>query len=159
MAQNYESTDQKVVVFQLGQEEYAVPVEQVKTIEKLESLTRVPRTPEFVKGVVNLRGIVTPVIDLRGRFDLEESEYTEHTRMIVVAVGDLEVALVVDSANDVLDIPLDAIEAPPEVVGGIRANYLNGIAKMDNRLLVLLNLEKVLKKDEILQLERLEGLQ
>lgn len=148
--------ENKVVVFRLQNEEYGVPVQQVKTIEKIYSMTRVPRTLEFVKGVVNLRGVVTPVIDLRGRFELEETPYTEETRMIVVSVGDIEVGLIVDSAQDVLDVPASAIEPPPEVVGGVRATYLHGIAKLDDRLLVLLNLEKVLKKDEIQQLEHLE---
>lgn len=159
MSQQQDAVEQKVVVFQLGHEEYAVPVQQVKTIEKIVPLTRVPRTPEFVKGVVNLRGVVTPVIDLRGRFGLPEIEATEHTRMIVVSLSDIEVAMIVDSANDVLDIPQDSVEAPPEVVGGIRATYLNGIAKLGERLIVILNLGQVLKKDEILQLEQLEGLQ
>jgi purine-binding chemotaxis protein CheW len=155
-----ESTQEmKVIVFQLKNEEYGVPVHQVKTIERIQPMTRVPRTPDFVKGVINLRGVVTPIIDLRGRFDIEEAEYTENTRMIIVAVGELEVGLIVDSANDVLDVPRDSIEPPPEVVGGIRAAYLNGIAKLDERLLVLLNLEKVLKKEEIQQLEHLEELQ
>jgi purine-binding chemotaxis protein CheW len=152
-----ESTEEmKVIVFQLKDEEYGVPVYQVKTIERIGPMTRVPRTHDFVKGVINLRGVVTPIIDLRGRFQMEETEYTDNTRIIVVAVEDIEVGLVVDSANDVLDIPRNSIEPPPEVIGGIRAAYLNGIAKLDDRLLVLLNLEKVLNKEEIQQLEHLE---
>jgi purine-binding chemotaxis protein CheW len=151
--------DKKVIIFKLKDQEYGVPVEQVKTIEKVQVFTRVPRTMDFVKGVINLRGVVTPVIDLRGRFQIEEGEYTDNTRIIVVNVGEIEVGLIVDSANDVLDIPLDAIEPAPEVVGGVRAVYINGIAKLGERLLVLLNLDRVLKKEEIQQLEHLEELQ
>jgi len=147
----------KVIVFRLQDEEYGVEVQQVKAIEKLEHITRVPRTPKFVKGVINLRGVVTPIIDLRKRFDLEESEYSDSTRTIIVAVGDLEVGLIVDAANDVIDIPVDAIEPPPEVVGGVEAAYLRGVAKLDNRLLILLNLDKVLSTEEINQLDALEG--
>lgn len=147
----------KVIVFRLKDEEYGVEVHQVKSIEKLEHITRVPRTPEFVKGVINLRGVVTPIIDLRKRFDLEESEYTESTRIIIVAVGELEVGLIVDAANDVIDIPVDAVEPPPEVVGGVEAAYLRGVAKLDKRLLILLNLDKVLSTEEIKQLDTLEG--
>ncbi|EST52540.1 chemotaxis protein CheW [Brevibacillus panacihumi W25] len=147
----------KVIVFRLQDEEYGVEVHQVKAIEKLEHITRVPRTPKFVKGVINLRGVVTPIIDLRKRFDLEESEYSDSTRTIIVAVGDLEVGLIVDAANDVIDIPVDAIEPPPEVVGGVEAAYLRGVAKLDNRLLILLNLDKVLSTEEINQLDALEG--
>lgn len=147
----------KVIVFRLKDEEYGVEVQQVKSIEKLEHITRVPRTPKFVKGVINLRGVVTPIIDLRKRFDLEETEYSESTRTIIVAVGDLEVGLIVDAANDVIDIPVDAIEPPPEVVGGVEAAYLRGVAKLDKRLLILLNLDKVLSTEEISQLDAFEG--
>ncbi|WP_289136441.1 chemotaxis protein CheW [uncultured Brevibacillus sp.] len=147
----------KVIVFRLKDEEYGVEVDQVKSIEKLEHITRVPRTPKFVKGVINLRGVVTPIIDLRNRFSLEDSEYSEATRIIIVAVGELEVGLIVDAANDVIDIPVNAIEPPPEVVGGVEAAYLRGVAKLDRRLLILLNLDKVLSTEEIKQLDAIEG--
>ncbi|EJL39346.1 chemotaxis protein CheW [Brevibacillus agri] len=147
----------KVIVFRLKDEEYGVEVNQVKSIEKLEHITRVPRTPQFVKGVINLRGVVTPIIDLRNRFGLEESLYSESTRIIIVAVGELEVGLIVDAANDVIDIPVNAIEPPPEVVGGVEAAYLRGVAKLDKRLLILLNLDKVLSTEEIKQLDSIEG--
>lgn len=156
MNKNEITQEIKVIVFQLKNEEYGVPVEQVKTIERLQPITRVPHTPDFVKGVINLRGVVTPIIDLRGRFGFEESAPTDNSRIIVVQVGDIEVGLLVDSANDVIDISKESIDSPPEVVGGIRAVYLHGIAKLEKRLLILLNLEKVLKKDEIQQLEYLE---
>ncbi|CAM5788286.1 MULTISPECIES: chemotaxis protein CheW [Brevibacillus] len=147
----------KVIVFRLKDEEYGVDVNQVKSIEKLEHITRVPRTPAFVKGVINLRGVVTPIIDLRNRFSLEETAYTESTRIIIVAVGELEVGLIVDAANDVIDIPVNAIEPPPEVVGGVEAAYLRGVAKLEKRLLILLNLDKVLSNEEIKQLDSFEG--
>ncbi|MFD0869169.1 Chemotaxis protein CheW [Chlamydia abortus] len=150
--------DLKVIVFTLGSEEYGVDVERVQTIERMLPITRVPKTPSFVRGVVNLRGVVTPVIDLRGRFGLEETEYTDQTRLIVVAINDIEVGLIVDSANDVLDVPADSVDDPPEVVGGIKAKYLHGIAKIgEDRLLVLLNLREVLNKEEIIQLEQFEA--
>ncbi|MDF2721415.1 MAG: chemotaxis protein CheW [Paenibacillus sp.] len=145
----------KVIVFSLAHEQYGVEVESVKTIERMQPLTRVPKTPAFVKGVINLRGIVVPIIDLRGRFGLDEGEYTDNSRIIIVAVKDLEVGMIVDSANDVVDVNSDAIETPPEIVGGIRAKYLRGLAKLeDGKLLVLLNLEEVLNKSEIIQLEQ-----
>lgn len=147
----------KVIVFRLKDEEYGVEVNQVKSIEKLEHITRVPRTPKFVKGVINLRGVVTPIIDLRNRFALEETAYTDSTRIIIVAVGEMEVGLIVDAANDVIDIPVNAIEPPPEVVGGVEAAYLRGVAKLERRLLILLNLDKVLNTDEIKQLDAFEG--
>jgi purine-binding chemotaxis protein CheW len=147
----------KVIVFALGEEEYGVEVEKVRTIERMMPMTRVPKVPEFIKGVINLRGVVVPVIDLRGRFGFPETEYTDNTRIIIVAVNDLEVGMIVDSANDVIDIDSDSIEAPPEIVGGLKAKYLRGIAKIaDDRLLILLNLSEVLSRSEIIQLEQIE---
>ncbi|RED66049.1 chemotaxis protein CheW [Cohnella lupini] len=145
----------KVIVFTLAQEEYGIEVDKVRTIERLVPITRVPKTPEFVKGVINLRGIVIPVIDLRGRFGLAETELTDNSRIIIVAANELEVGFIVDSANDVMDVMSDAIENPPEVLGGIKAKYISGVAKIgENRLLILLNLIEVLNRNEIIQLEQ-----
>jgi len=153
---NAASEEVKVIIFRLVDEEYGVEVQQVRSIEKLEHITRVPRTPEFVKGVINLRGVVTPIIDLRSRFQLAETECTEATRVIIVAVDELEVGLIVDSANDVVDIPVNAIEPPAAVVGGVEATDLRGVAKLEKRLLILLNLDKVLSTEEIKQLDSFE---
>ncbi|MBN2983619.1 MULTISPECIES: chemotaxis protein CheW [Cohnella] len=145
----------KVIVFTLAHEEYGIEVDKVRTIERMVPITRVPKTPAFIKGVINLRGVVIPVIDLRGRFGLPESETTENSRIIIVAVNDLEVGFIVDSANDVIDIMSDTIDVPPEVVGGIKAKYLSGVAKIgEDRLLILLNLSEVLSRSEIIQLEQ-----
>ncbi|MGZ9584616.1 chemotaxis protein CheW [Paenibacillus marinisediminis] len=147
----------KVVVFKLAHEEYGIEVERVKTIERMMPITRVPKTYSFIKGVVNLRGVVVPVMDLSGRFGLPESEETDQTRIIIVNAHDMEVGFIVDAASDVIDIQEDSIEAPPEVVGGIKAKYLRGVAKIgDDRLLIMLNLAEVLNRSEIIQLEQLE---
>lgn len=111
----------KVIVFKLGSEEYGIEVEKVQTIERMMPITRVPKTFSFVKGVINLRGVVIPVIDLRGRFSLPETEYTDQTRIVIVAVGDMQVGFIVDAANDVIDIKSSAIDSPPEVVGGVKS--------------------------------------
>ena len=145
----------KFILFALAGEEYGVNVSQVKTIERMVPISRVPKTPAFVKGVFNLRGVVVPVIDLRERFGLEQAQYTDDTRIIIVSAGDMEVGLIADSANDVVDLDSGMIEDPPEIVGGIKAKYLRGVAKLpDDRLLILLNLEEVLNRDEIIQLEQ-----
>lgn len=146
----------KVIVFRLVDEEYGVEVSQVRSIERMQNITRVPRTPEFVKGVINLRGVVTPIIDLKTRFSLGSEEYSDATRIIIVAVEDMEVGLIVDAANDVIDIPLNSIEQPPAVVGGIKAAYLRGVAKLQNRLLIMLNLDKVLSSEEIQAMTTME---
>jgi purine-binding chemotaxis protein CheW len=134
----------KVIVFQIKDKEYAIPVDKVSGIEKLLHITRVPKAVKFVKGVINLRGVITPIIDLRVRFGFEEVEYDESTRIIVVILDDMEVGLIVDSANDVLDIPVESIEPQPEVVGHLASEYISGVAKIEKRLLVLINLEKAL---------------
>ncbi|ADM69744.1 chemotaxis protein CheW [Paenibacillus sp. SEL3] len=147
----------KVIVFKLGEEEYGVEVEKVQSIERMVPITRVPRTYDFVKGVFNMRGVVIPVIDLRGRFGLPEAEYTDQTRIIIVAVGEMQVGFIVDSANDVIDLNTDNIETPPEVIGGVKAKYLRGVAKIgEERLLIMLNLSEVLNRSEMNQLEGLE---
>jgi purine-binding chemotaxis protein CheW len=149
--------EKKVIVFALGSEEYGVEVEKVRTIERMQPMTRVPKTPDFIQGVINLRGLVIPILDLRSRFGLDRVDYTDNTRIIIVSAGDFEVGLIVDSANDVIDLDTDHIDSPPEIVGGIKAKYLDGIARVgESRLLVLLNLEQVLDKSEIQQLERIE---
>jgi purine-binding chemotaxis protein CheW len=147
----------KVIVFAIDTEEYGVEVEKVRTIERMQPFTRVPKTLSFIKGVINLRGIVVPIIDLRERFGMALNEYSDNTRIIIVAANDLEVGLIVDTANDVIDVDSDDINDPPEIVGGIRAKYLRGVARVsDERLLVLLNLNEVLSKSEIIQLENFE---
>src|SRR5690625_2096768 len=147
----------KVIVFGIGNEEYAVRDDQVGSMERVESITRYARTERFVKGIINLGGIVMPVIDLRLRFGIDETSYTETTRIIIIHVDQVEVGLIVDVANDVLDIQEDMIESAPEVVGTIHVDYILGVAKYDKRLLILLDLQKVLATEEIEQLQGAEG--
>jgi purine-binding chemotaxis protein CheW len=147
----------KVIVFQLKDEEYAVPVQNVKSIERMQHITRIPRTASFIKGVINLRGIVTPILDLRSRFDIVETAHTDSTRIIIVTVGTIEAGLIVDAANDVIDLAADSIEPPPEVVGGVDAEYIQGVAKIDKRLLILLDLVKVLNPEKLGVLNSLES--
>lgn len=144
MTNTTEQKNLKVIVFQLADKEYAIPVSHVKGIEKLMHITRVPKTDRYVKGVINLRGVVTPVIDLRERFDLPVSGNDETTRIIIITLETMEVGFIVDSANDVLDIDASSIEQQPEVVGSLDEDFIAGVAKLENRLLILLHLDKVL---------------
>ncbi len=138
----------KVIVFQLADKEYAIPVTYVRGIEKLMHITRVPKTVSYVKGVINLRGVVTPIIDLRERFGIKGSDNEDNVRIIIVQLNDMEVGFVVDSANDVLDIPSSAIEPQPEVIGSLEEEFISGVAKLDKRLLILLHLDKVLNPNK-----------
>lgn len=145
----FQSNDVKVIVFQLKDEEYGIPVEQVQSIEKVQHITRVPKTSSYIKGVINLRGVVTPIIDLRRRFGLEEVENSDSTRMIIVSREDIEVGFIVDAANDVIDINQESIEPAPEVVGSVQAEYIQGVAKLDKRLIVMIDLAQVLKAENV----------
>jgi len=149
--------ENKLIVFRLEGEEYAISVQMVGSIERILPITRVPSTPKFVKGVINLRGVVTPVIDLKERFYEKETEFTGQTRIIIVHIDGITVGLIVDEANDVLDIQADQIEPPPEAVGSIEVEYINGVVKLEKRLLILLDLQKVLNKKQLSELKTLEG--
>lgn len=135
----------KLIIFELNTEEYSIQVQQVRSIEKLLPITRVPNVPAHIKGVINLRGVITPIVDLRTRFDLPEKQYDERTRIIITVVDELEVGFIVDAANDVLDISEESIEPAPEVVGSVETKYVQGVVKIDKRLFVCLDLHEVLQ--------------
>ncbi|MFB9987663.1 chemotaxis protein CheW [Bacillus benzoevorans] len=139
----------KLIVFKLNGKDYGIPVNDVYGIEKVQHITRVPGTAVFIKGVINLRGIVTPVIDLRKRFCMEECPYSDETRIIIVAHNDIEVGLIVDAANDVIDINEDSIEPSPEVGDYEEDDSISGVVKLEKRLLILIDLEKVLDPKKI----------
>ena len=149
--------ENKLIVFRLENEEYALSVQNVGSIERLLPITRVPSTPPFIKGVINLRGVVTPVIDLKRRFHQIDTEFTNQTRIIIINIEDITVGIIVDSANNVVDIDESQIEPPPEVVGMVEVDYITGVVKLDNRLLILLDLEKILSKEELSELKSMEG--
>ncbi|CAM3076257.1 chemotaxis protein CheW [Filibacter tadaridae] len=145
MTEIAQQTDKKVIVFQLMDKEYAIGVDVVQSIEKLLSVTRVPKMPSYIKGVINLKGVVTPIVDLRERFGMVVDDYTDSTRILIISLVEYDVGLIVDAANDVLDIPVESIEAQPEVVGSVKSDFISGVAKVERRLLLLLNLHKVLE--------------
>lgn len=147
--------DLKIIVFQLKEKEYAIPVEQVRSIEKELHITRVPGVAPYILGVINLFGVVTPVVDLGKQLGLDEALNTDSTRIIIATFNDIEVGLIVDAANDVLDISRDSIEPSPEIVGGAEVGYINGVVKIGKRLLILLDLEMVMNDQK--QSNGLEG--
>ncbi|MFZ4450528.1 chemotaxis protein CheW [Salibacterium aidingense] len=138
----------KVIVFQLKEEEYAIEVDHVQSIERMQSVTRIPGVEAYIIGVMNLRGVITPVIDLRKRFGIESQSYDEATRILVLKKDNNEIGFIVDGANDVMDIAESWIEPTPEVVGGVAEEYLRGVVKLDDRLFTLLHIDKILNKNE-----------
>ncbi|MBI1911733.1 MAG: chemotaxis protein CheW [Deltaproteobacteria bacterium] len=138
----------QLVTFRLGNEEFSLDILKVQEIIRHMDLTRVPRTPEFVDGVINLRGRVIPVLDLRKRFGLKEDEKTNETRIIVVDIDNTTVGLKVDAVSEVLRLPADTVEPPPAIVTGAESDYIKGVGKLDGRLLILLDVAKILTHTE-----------
>jgi len=138
----------QLVSFKIGKEEFGVDILKVQEINKIVPITKVPNSPSYVEGVINLRGRVIPIIDLRARLGLERIGHTKDTRIIVVELSCKTVGFIVDSVNEVLRIPVSITEQPPELVTGVNSDYITAVGKLDDRLLILLDLEKVLKRDE-----------
>ncbi|MBP3039485.1 purine-binding chemotaxis protein CheW, partial [Bacillaceae bacterium Marseille-Q3522] len=116
----------KLIVFQLQAKEYAIPVEYVRGIEKVGHITRIPGVSPYMKGVINLRGVITPIIDLRIRFGLEEKKHSETTRIIIISLNEHEIGLIADTADDVIDISPEQIEPAPDVVGIEKTVFIKG---------------------------------
>lgn len=133
----------QLVSFNIGSEEFGVDILKVQEINRMVEITKVPQAPHYVEGVINLRGKVIPIIDLRKRFSLELKEADKNTRIVVVDIGGNILGMIVDSVSEVLRLPANTIEPPPDLVTGINAEYINGVAKLEDRLLIFLDLSKV----------------
>lgn len=145
----------KFIIFKLNNQSFGVNVQQVISIERLTPLTKVPGTADFIKGIMQLRGEITPVLDLKERLSMEQGvAATEDNRIIMINVNDIQIGLVVDEATEVMDIDSSAIEPPSEFIRGVEQEYIKGIAKIDQRLLILLDLEKVVNPSEMGHMER-----
>ena len=146
------SMEGKYLAFALADEEYGIGILKVKEIIGLMPVTPVPKTPEFVKGVINLRGKVIPIIDLRLRFGLDENEYTERTCIIVVEIqskdGTIQTGIVVDSVSEVLNIKAEEIEETPSFGAELDTTYILGMAKMEGGVKILLDIDSVLSREE-----------
>jgi purine-binding chemotaxis protein CheW len=138
----------QLVSFNIGDEEFGVDILKVQEINRMVEVTRVPNAPEYVDGVINLRGKVIPIIDLRRRFGMPRKEKDKNTRIIVVELTGKVLGFVVDAVSEVLRIPNSVTEPPPSIIAGIKAEYITAIGKLENRLLILLDLERVLSVDE-----------
>lgn len=143
----------QLVSFTIGDEEFGVDILKVQEINRMVDVTRVPNTPEYVDGVINLRGKVIPIIDLRRRFEMKRKEKDKNTRIIVVELAGKVLGFVVDAVSEVLRIPKSVTEPPPSIIAGIDAEYITAIAKLETRLLILLDLERVLTTEEHKEME------
>jgi len=138
----------QIVVFQLGQEYYGADISVVREVGPLQRVTRVPRTPKYVEGVTNLRGRVIPVVDLRRRLGLPVTAATKSTRIAVAELDGGQVGMIVDAVLEVLSVRNSEIEPPSLMVSKVDTNYVMGVAKVDQRLIILLDLAAVLVREE-----------
>jgi purine-binding chemotaxis protein CheW len=139
----------KFLVFHLGDEEYGIPIRNVTEIIGIQTITDLPETPHYVKGVINLRGKVIPVIDVRIRFNMPEKEYDDRTCIVVVNIKDVSVGLIVDSVSEVMDIPDENIEPTPRISQGAGTKYIMGLGKVNNDVKILLDTQKLLFDEEL----------
>jgi purine-binding chemotaxis protein CheW len=138
----------QLVTFSIGGEEFGVEILTVHEIIRSMEITKVPNAPHFVEGVINLRGKVIPIVDLRRRFSLESRKHDKDTRIIVIEIKNMIIGFVVDSVSEVLRIPSSTVEPPPPVVAGIESEYISGVGKLEDKLLILLDLDKLLSGHE-----------
>jgi purine-binding chemotaxis protein CheW len=143
----------QVVSFKLGSEEYGVDIAQVQEINRMVAVTHVPRAPQFMEGVINLRGQLIPIIDLRARFGMPRAEHTKNTRIVVTEIGAKRVGMVVDSVSEVLRLPVEHIEPAPEMITGVDTEYIRGVGKIEDRLIILLDLARIISGSEKRELE------
>ena len=150
-------TDQQellqLVSFKIGEEEFGVDILSVQEINRMSQITKVPNTPHFIEGVINLRGRIIPVLDLRVKLGLLKLEHNKNTRIVVVELKGQTIGFIVDEVSEVLRIPKNITEPPPAMVGGIDSEYITSIGKLEDRLLILLDLEKILSLSEYELLE------
>lgn len=139
------SIDNKYVIFKLNNEFYGIPIERVTSIEKIQKSTRIPNSPNHLKGVINLRGEVIPLIDLRQKLNMETKEIDHNSRVIIVFDEEVVAGLIVDSSSEVIEINKNSIDNIPTSAENNSLSYISGIGKQDNRLIILLELSKLLE--------------
>lgn len=150
------STELQVTVFRFAKEEYALPITKVKSIIKLLPITKMPNAPLFVEGIINLRGEIIPIVDLRPRFNLSIQPATDESRIIIVDINQQMVGIIVDCVDEVIRVPMDDIDLPP-AAARLDTTYITGICKYNLRLITLLDIDKVLTQDEVKDLKKIDG--
>ena len=136
-----------LVTFKLGNNEYAIDIMQAKEIIKMEKITLIPNAPDYVEGVINLRGNIIPIVDLKKRFNLEENDGEKNTGIIIVKIDDVDMGIIIDAISKVVSIATSNIQPPP-MLSGIGQKYIKGVAKLEDKLLVVLDLEKLIVGDD-----------
>ncbi|MBI5042736.1 MAG: purine-binding chemotaxis protein CheW [Nitrospirae bacterium] len=145
------SDDERIelLAFKLSNEEYVLDISSIKEIIRPVEITKVPRVPSYIKGIISLRGVIAPVYDLKNRLKLSETDAPDDSqrRILIVNFDDELVGIISDAVTGVVKINEDIIEPTPQIIKGVDAEYLKGVARIDNRLLIILNLDRILRKD------------
>ncbi|MFP8409619.1 chemotaxis protein CheW [Serratia marcescens] len=144
-----ETVGQEFLIFTLGNEEYGIDILKVQEIRGYDQVTRIANTPAFIKGVTNLRGVIVPIIDLRVKFSQQSVSYDENTVVIVLNFGQRVVGIVVDGVSDVLSLTADQIRPAPEFAVTLATEYLTGLGSLGERMLILVDIEKLLSSEEM----------
>lgn len=139
-------TIQQFIVFKLNEQLYGISIQNVQIIEKIKSIMRVPKVPNCVKGVMNLRGEIIPVISLRDQFNLSEKEYTDKTRIIIVKLEDAMVGLIVDEVKEVIEIENNQVEVVQNIQGKMKTSHILGVGKVEENIVTLLNLSNIIEE-------------
>ncbi|MGF7429195.1 chemotaxis protein CheW [Thermoanaerobacterium thermosaccharolyticum] len=145
----------QIVIFKLNDEEFCVDIMDVLEIIRMQTITKVPDVPSFVEGIINLRGTVIPIIDLKKRLKLKLTNYDDDTRIIIIKINDKSVGFIVDSVTEVLHVENDSIKEAPDVIAGIGKEYIESVVSYDDRLIINLNLEKILTENEKKEIEEM----
>ncbi len=149
--------EEHLVIFTLGNENYGVDISEVWEINTMLDITRIPQSPDFIEGVINLRGQIVPVMDLRKRLGLKARTYDRDTRIMVIQIMGNRLGLIVDSVREVVKVSQDVIEPPSQLTTLIEDNYLRGIAKQENYLIILLDVHRLLNENEQQEIEEIQG--
>ena len=145
----------EVVTFTLGEEEYGIDIQKVQELRGYDAVTRIANAPEFIKGVVNLRGIIVPIIDMRIRFGIGTPSYDQFTVVIVLNIGGRVVGMVVDSVSDVITLSADQIKPAPEMGAALDTDYLIGLGTLEERMLILVDIDRLMSSEEMGLIEKL----
>jgi purine-binding chemotaxis protein CheW len=150
-----EIAGREFLAFTLGQEEYGIDILKVQEIRGYEAVTRIANSPEFIKGVVNLRGIIVPIVDMRIKFNLGEPKYDQFTVVIILNIGGRVVGMVVDSVSDVITLSPEQVKPAPEMGTALNTDYLIGLGTLDERMLILVDIDQLMSSAEMGLIEQL----
>lgn len=149
-------SEKQFVVFKLGKEEYGIDIMNVKEIGPYQESVKIPNAPDFVEGIINYRGKVIPIICLKKRFNLAPKEVDNNTRIIVINLNEKQIGFIVDEASQTIRLNDSNIDSTPDIVSSVDRKYLTGVGKLDERLIILIDLEKVLNESEKTQISKMD---